>query len=118
PAAEFTSMFDNARRAAELVQRPVRVVDTRTAATAQCIVALEVAAAIAAGATLDAAEATARDVAHRVELVPALGSTSEIEHSGRIPSPVIETVQPRRAQPLFRVPHRGVPPTATPAGHA
>jgi DegV family protein with EDD domain len=115
PAAEFTSMYDNACHAADLVHRPVRVVDTRTAATAQGIVVLEVAAAIAGGASLDDAEAAALDAARRVELVAALGTTSEIEHSGRIPSPVIETVQRRRAQPLFRFQHGEVTPLETEA---
>ena len=102
PAAEFTSMFTHASRAAELAAKPVRVLDTRTAAAAQTLVVLETARAARTGASLDAVEAVARDAIARAELVAALERVATIEHSGRIPSPVIETVQQSAEHPVFR----------------
>ena len=102
PAAEFTSMYTHASRAADLSTRPVRVLDTRTAAAAQTLIVLETARAARAGASLDEVEAVARDAMARAELVAALERVATIEHSGRIPSPVIETVQRSAEHPLFR----------------
>jgi DegV family protein with EDD domain len=102
PAAEFTSMFLHASRAAELAAKPVRVLDTRTAAAAQTLVVLETARAARTGAPLDEVEAVARDAIERAELVAALDRVATIEHSGRIPSRVIETVQGSAEHPVFR----------------
>ena len=110
PAIEFTTMASNARQAATLASKPVRVVDTRTATAAQSLVVRSAAEAARAGATLDAVEAVARDAARRVELVASLDATTAIEHSGRIPSPVLETVRERRAHPLFRFREGAVTP--------
>ena len=89
PAAEFTSMFLHATQAAGLSSRPVRVVDTRTAAAAQRLVVLEVARACRRGARLEDLEQIARDAAGRVELVATLDRVATIERSGRVPAPVL-----------------------------
>ena len=103
PAAEFTSMFTHASRAADLAAKPVRVLDTRTAAAAQTLVVLETARAARTGASLDAVEAVARDAIARAELVAALDRVATIEHGGgRIPPRVIETVQRSAGHPVFR----------------
>jgi DegV family protein with EDD domain len=102
PAAEFTSMYRNALEAAQLSTRPVRVVDTRTAAGAQGLVVEIVAEAARGGTSLDDVERLAHDAARRTELVAALDRVATIEHSGRIPSPVLATVQSHRAFPIFR----------------
>jgi fatty acid-binding protein DegV len=93
PAAEFTSMFLHATQAAELASRPVRVVDTRTAAAAQRLVVLEVAHACGRGAGLEDLEQIARDAAGRVELVATLDRVATIERSGRVPAPVLAAAE-------------------------
>ena len=88
PAAEFTSMFLHATQAAGLASRPVRVVDTRTAAAAERLVVLEVARrACRRGARLEDLEQIARDAAGRVELVATLDRVATIERSGRVRRP-------------------------------
>ena len=47
-------------------------------------------------------ERLAHDSARRTELVATLDRVATIEHSGRIPSPVLATVQSHRAFPIFR----------------
>ncbi len=93
PASEFTSMFLHATQAAGIASRPVRVVDTRTAAAAQRLVVLEVARACRRGAGLDELERIARDAAGRVELVATLDRVSTIERSGRVPAPVLAAAE-------------------------
>jgi fatty acid-binding protein DegV len=93
PAAEFTSMFLHATQAAGLASRPVRVVDTRTAAAAQRLVVLEVARACGRGAGLEDLEQIARDAAGRVELVATLDRVATIEQSGRVPAPVLAAAE-------------------------
>jgi DegV family protein with EDD domain len=102
PAAEFTSMFLHASHAAELAAKPVRVVDTRTAAAAQRLVLLEVVAARDLGADLDEMEAIARRAVERVELIASLDRTATIERSGRVPSPVFATAEQQGGVATFR----------------
>ena len=102
PAAEFTSMFLHATQAAGLSSRPVRVVDTRTAAAAQRLVVLEVHAACRRGARLEDLEQIARDAAGRVELVATLDRVATIERSGRVPAPVLAAAD--RGDGFQRVP--------------
>ena len=113
PAAEFTSMFLHATQAAELASRPVRVVDTRTAAAAQRLVVLEVARACARGAPLDELEHLARDTAERVELVATLDRVATIERSGRVPAPVLAAAERGDGFSAFRFRDGSVMPLAS-----
>lgn len=64
---------------------PVAVVDSRTAAGGQALVAVAAARAAQAGASLDDVVARAEQVAERVELVGALGNLDQLIRSGRVP---------------------------------
>lgn len=64
---------------------PVAVVDSRTAAGGQGLVAVAAARAAQAGATLDEVVARAEQVAGRVKLVGALGNLDQLIRSGRVP---------------------------------
>ena len=64
---------------------PVSVVDSRTAAGGQGLVAVAAARAARAGATLDEVVARAEEVAGRVKLVGALANLDQLIRSGRVP---------------------------------
>ncbi len=64
---------------------PVAVVDSRTAAGGQALVAVAAARAARAGATLDEVVARAEDVAKRMTLVGALANLDQLIRSGRVP---------------------------------
>lgn len=102
PSAEFTVMANHARLAATLSARPVKVLDTRTAAAAQGLVVSAAAAAARAGADLDEVAAVAHDAATRVELVAALDSVDAIERSGRVSPPALAAATRLGVRPLFR----------------
>lgn len=84
-ASTMSAGFNAARAAASLFDRPVEVVDTRTAAGAQGLVALAAARAAAAGARLDEVVAVARAAATSVRLVATIGSLDQLIRSGRVP---------------------------------
>lgn len=102
PSSEFTVMSHNARLAAELSARPVRVLDTATAAAAQGLVVLEAVEAARSGATLDEVVAVAEAASRRVELVATIESTETIERSGRVSSPALAAARRLGVRPLFR----------------
>ena len=103
PAAEFTVMYRNARLAATMSRRHVEVVDTRTAAAGQGLIALVAAEALEAGASAAEAAALVRTAAPRAELVAMLPDLTWIERSGHVPATALEAkASSQGAQPLFR----------------
>jgi DegV family protein with EDD domain len=107
PAVEFTTMFHTASIAAELSERPVTVVDSRTAAAAHGLV-VERAAEVAAegGSSADTVRA-AEDAARRAELVAALDGLDYIRRSGRVPPAAVGLARHLGVRPVFRL-HQGV----------
>jgi fatty acid kinase fatty acid binding subunit len=83
----MSSTWESARLAAKLVggEKAVEVVDTRTAAGAQGLVALEASRAAAAGATLSGVVAAAERAAKRVRLLATVPSLDHLARSGRVP---------------------------------
>lgn len=121
PAAEFTVMHANAELAAQLADRPVSVVDSRTAAPAQGLVVRAVSQAVEHGASLTAAVHAARHAARRAELVATLDNLLPLTGSGRGglgPFPQLWAAPPdpppARTPPADRRPAR--PPPDRPAG--
>jgi DegV family protein with EDD domain len=118
-AREMSSTYESARLAAGLFDDGrVRVVDSRTAAGAEGLVALAAARCAASGGTLDEVEAAARRVAAQVHLVAALESVARVARGGRVPAAAARAgralgVQPRfefrdgRARPLVPALSRG-----------
>jgi fatty acid-binding protein DegV len=100
PATEFTCMHRVASMAASLSARPVEVVDTRTVAAAQCLVAAAALEAIAAGAGVAEAAETARDAARRTELVAALPELGSMPRTAEFAAK--EPSGQRRGHPLLR----------------
>jgi len=84
-ASHMSATYKAAWSASSLCSRPVRVIDSGTAAGAQGLVVLAAAEAAAAGAGLDAVEARALEVAERVELVAAVHGIEHLTRSGRVP---------------------------------
>lgn len=74
-----------AQAAAARQQRPVRVIDTATAAGAQGLVVLAAAAAAARGGNIDEVSAKARLVIDRVRLVACLPNLDRLSRSGHVP---------------------------------
>ncbi|WP_419845190.1 DegV family protein [Candidatus Poriferisocius sp.] len=64
---------------------PIAVVDSRTAAGGQALVAVAAARAAQSGAALDNVVARAEDVAKRITLVGALANLDQLIRSGRVP---------------------------------
>ena len=110
PAAEFTVMYRTARVAADLADRPVTVVDTRTAASAQGLVVLAAARAAAGGAAPHQVVAAAEDSARRVRLVAGLDTLTTLEHGGLVPSPSLEMARRAGARPVFAFRNGAVQP--------
>lgn len=71
--------------AAKSAAGPVAVVDSRTAAGGQALVAVAAARAARTGASLDEVIAKAETVAKQVKLVGALGNLDQLIRSGRVP---------------------------------
>lgn len=74
--------------AAESSDRPVKVMDTHTAAGGQGLVALAAARAAASGLSLDKVEAEAARVAERVRLIATLPGLDHLAKSGHVPEAV------------------------------
>lgn len=114
PAVEFTVMYRNARLAANMSQRHVEVVDTRTAAAGQGLVAAVAVEAIEAGASVSEVADAARDAAGRSELVAMLPDLVSIERSGHIPATALDHRAHRGSQPLFRFSNGSIEPLGRP----
>jgi len=102
PAAEFTNMYRNASLAAELSERQVQVVDSRTATAGQGLVVLAAAEASRA-ANLDDAVAAAEEAATRVELVACLETLEYLRQSGRVPALAVSLADHLGVRPVFRL---------------
>ena len=113
PATEFTVMSRTARLAAELAERPVDVLDTRTAASAQGLVVEAAARAAASGAEPAEVLAAAADAVRRVRLIAALETLDTLEEGGLVPSPSLEAARRSGASPMFAF-HDG---SVEPIGH-
>ncbi len=90
PAAEYTAMTRNALLACELATKKTVVIDSRTGAAGQGLVALAGARAVADGEDLDSAVSVMRQAAARVDLVGALAGLAPLRRSGRVPSHLLE----------------------------
>lgn len=101
PATEFTVMCRTAQLAAGLADRPVDVVDTRTAASAQGLVVEAAARAAGSGQSPDEVVAAALDAARRAHLVAALQTLDTLEEGGLVPSPSLEAARRSGASPMF-----------------
>lgn len=84
PAAEVTAMWRHASHTPWLADRPVAVVDSRTAASGQSLVVEAAADAAAAGNSLSEVAAVARDAAGRARVVGAVGSVEPLVASGMV----------------------------------
>lgn len=113
PAAEFTVMYRNASFAARLTNRPVEVVDTRTAAAAQGLIVIAALRAAGEGGSLADVAGAARDAVDRAELIATLSSLAWIERSGRVPATALHGSGRERRHALFRFRQGSVLPLGT-----
>jgi DegV family protein with EDD domain len=90
PATEYTAMARNALMACELATKSTVVVDSRTGAAGQGLVAVAGAQAAADGGTLETVIDTMRKAAARVDLVGALAGLTALRRSGRVPSHLLD----------------------------
>lgn len=100
PAAEFTSIYDNACSAAALSSNRVVVVDSRTAAAGQALVVLEGARLAREGARVDEVVGAIEAASRGVDLVGALATVAPLRHSGRV---ALRGVLPGPGRRLFRM---------------
>jgi fatty acid-binding protein DegV len=84
PAAELTAMWRHASHTPWLADRPVAVVDTRTAACGQALVVDAAADAAAAGNSLPDVVAAARDAAGRARVLGAVGTAEPLMAAGMV----------------------------------
>ena len=84
-ASTLSSTHQSAVLASKSTVGPAIVVDSRTAAGGQALVAVAAARAAQAGAPLDEVVAKAEAVARQVKLVGALGNLDQLIRSGRVP---------------------------------
>jgi Uncharacterised protein, DegV family COG1307 len=84
PAAELTAMWRHASHAPWLADRPVAVVDTRTAACGQALVVDAAADAAAAGNSLPDVVTAARDAAGRARVLGAVGTAEPLMAAGMV----------------------------------
>ena len=102
PAREFTVMHRNASIAADLSDRHVVVIDSRTAAVGQGLI-VRAGADAAETASLDTVLTAVETAAEKVQLVATLESLDFIKRSGRLPPPAFELAQHLGIRPLFRL---------------
>jgi DegV family protein with EDD domain len=103
PAAEFAVMAAHARRAAAIASKPVAVIDSRTAASAQGLVAGAALDAATEGAPLIEVLERAREASTRARLIATIGGLGWLERTGNVPEAVVEAVRAGRDRPLFQV---------------
>lgn len=103
PAAEFTHMHRNARLAADMSERAVTVVDSRTATAGHGLVALAAAEVAARGGGVDDVVAAAEDAGRRAELVACLESLDFLRQSGHVPAIALGLANHLQVRPVFRM---------------
>jgi DegV family protein with EDD domain len=103
PATEFTHMHRNALLAADMCERAVTVVDSRSATSGHGLVALTAAEVAAAGGSVDDVIAAAEDAGARAELVACLESLEFLRQSGHVPAIAIGLAGRLRVRPVFRM---------------
>jgi fatty acid-binding protein DegV len=86
PAREFTVMHRNAELAARLVDRPVQVIDCRTAAAAQGLIVLEALQAAHRRRSLAGVAEVVNDCARRAALIAMLPSLTAAQRNARLPA--------------------------------
>lgn len=102
-ASNLSATFQAAELGVERASRPVRVLDTGTAAGAQALVATAAARAALDGADLDHTAAVASDVAGRVRLIGALSGLAQLVKTGRIPALAGRAGDKIGVKPLFEI---------------
>lgn len=110
PAVEFTVMHRNALMAADMSDRPVSVLDCRTAAAAHGLVVMEALKAAGAGEGLEAVRVAAEAAASRAELCAKIDTLESLERGGRVPSDTIERARRMDIRPVFRLDQGTVEP--------
>ena len=113
PATELSGMYRLASMASSLSDRPVEVVDTRSIAAGQYLVACAALEALAAGAEAAETAGVARDAASRTELVAALPQLGSLPRLAEIA--LAESAPERGRHPLVRVRDGDLSPLAHPA---
>ncbi len=103
PSSELSGTYQSATIGAREVDDPrVRVLDSKTAAAGQGIVAAEAARRAAAGATLDEVSERALDVASRIRIWATLSQLDFLRRSGRVPAVVAMGAGALGLQPVVR----------------
>ncbi len=106
-SSTLSSTHQSAVLASRMMTGPVAVVDSRTAAGGQGLVAVAAARAARAGATLDEVVARAEAVAGKVKLVGALANLDQLIRSGRVPGLAGRAANLIGLRPMFDI-HEGV----------
>jgi DegV family protein with EDD domain len=103
PATEFTHMHRNACLAADMSERAVTVVDSRSATAGHGLVAMAAAEMAAAGGGIDDVVAAAEDAGRRAELVACLESLEYLRQSGHVPAIALGLANHLQVRPVFRM---------------
>lgn len=103
PPAELSTTYANATLAARAIgDERVRVIDPRTAAAGQGLVALAAARTAGAGADLDAVVDRVLSIAARVEIWATLTNLEQLRRSGRVPAVAAVGAGALGLQPIVR----------------
>jgi DegV family protein with EDD domain len=113
-SSEMSSTFSAASLAGRLEGDNVRVIDTRTAAGGEGLVALAAARTAAEGVDLDGVVAAAQRVIDHVHLVASLDDLDHLVRSGRVPNLARRAVDALHVKPLFEF-HDGAAHALAPA---
>lgn len=100
PATEVTAMWRHACHTPWLADRPVTVVDSRTAASGQSLVVRAAADAAAAGNSMTEVAGVARQAARRARVLGAVGSVEPLMASGMVQRGPVAAEAARRTRPL------------------
>lgn len=113
-SAEMSSTFSTAELAARLEPDSTRVIDTRTAAGGEGLVALAAARRALAGADIGEVESCARTVIDGVHLAATLDDLDHLVRSGRVPNLARRAASALDLRPLFEF-HDGAVHALAPA---
>lgn len=102
PPSELSSTHANAALAARDFGGRVRVVDSRSAAAGQGLIAIEAARTATSGGSLDAVAQRTSDVASRVRLWATLRKLDFLKRSGRVPAVAAFATNALDLHPVFR----------------